>query len=91
MEAFSNGVIASIITIMVLELRPPHTSELVGLYLLVPTSLSYMMSFIYLGIYWNNHHHLLKSRPTWARGLRHPQNYPVALSTTKLAAPHETN
>ncbi len=61
MEAFSDGVIAIIITIMVLELRPPHTPELIGLRSLVPTFLSYMMSFVYLGIYWNNHHHLLKA------------------------------
>ena len=59
MEAFSDGVIAIIITIMVLELRPPHDTSLAGLRPLIPVFGSYVMSFIYLGIYWNNHHHLL--------------------------------
>ena len=59
MEAFSDGVIAIIITIMVLELRPPHETSLTGLRPLLPVFGSYLMSFIYLGIYWNNHHHLL--------------------------------
>ena len=59
MEAFSDGVIAIIITIMVLELRPPHDTSLDGLRPLIPVIGSYVMSFIYLGIYWNNHHHLL--------------------------------
>jgi uncharacterized membrane protein len=59
MEAFSDGVIAIIITIMVLELRPPHDTSLAGLRPLIPVLGSYVMSFIYLGIYWNNHHHLL--------------------------------
>src|SRR6201988_2688726 len=59
MEAFSAGVIAIIITIMVLELRPPHDTSLVGLRPLLPVIGSYVMSFIYLGIYWNNHHHFL--------------------------------
>ena len=59
MEAFSDGVIAIIITIMVLELRPPHDTSLAGLRPLLPVMGSYVMSFIYLGIYWNNHHHLL--------------------------------
>jgi uncharacterized membrane protein len=59
MEAFSDGVIAIIITIMVLELRPPHDTSLNGLRPLLPVLGSYVMSFIYLGIYWNNHHHLL--------------------------------
>jgi len=59
MEAFSDGVIAIIITIMVLELRPPHETSLEGLRPLLPVLGSYVMSFIYLGIYWNNHHHLL--------------------------------
>jgi len=59
MEAFSDGVIAIIITIMVLELRPPHDTSLDGLRPLIPVMGSYVMSFIYLGIYWNNHHHLL--------------------------------
>jgi uncharacterized membrane protein len=59
MEAFSDGVIAIIITIMVLELRPPHDTSLADLRPLLPVIGSYVMSFIYLGIYWNNHHHLL--------------------------------
>ncbi|HEX7295990.1 MAG TPA: TMEM175 family protein, partial [Pyrinomonadaceae bacterium] len=59
MEAFSDGVIAIIITIMVLELRPPHETSLAGLRPLIPVLGSYVMSFIYLGIYWSNHHHLL--------------------------------
>ena len=59
MEAFSDGVIAIIITIMVLELRVPHEAGLAALGPLVPVLLSYVLSFIYLGIYWNNHHHLL--------------------------------
>jgi uncharacterized membrane protein len=59
MEAFSDGVIAIIITIMVLELRPPHETSLAGLRPLIPVLGSYVMSFIYLGIFWSNHHHLL--------------------------------
>src|SRR4029453_2596802 len=59
LEAFSDGVIAIIITIMVLELRPPHDSNLPSLRPLAPVFLSYVLSFVYLGIYWNNHHHLL--------------------------------
>jgi uncharacterized membrane protein len=59
MEAFSDGVIAIIITIMVLELRVPHGADLQALRPLAPVFLSYVLSFVYLGIYWNNHHHLL--------------------------------
>ena len=59
MEAFSDGVIAMIITIMVLELAVPHEAELSALRPLIPVFLSYVLSFIYVGIYWNNHHHLL--------------------------------
>jgi uncharacterized membrane protein len=59
MEAFSDGVIAIIITIMVLELKVPHSVELSALHELVPVLLSYVLSFIYIGIYWSNHHHLL--------------------------------
>ena len=59
MEAFSDGVIAIIITIMVLELRVPHGSDLMALKPLVPVFLSYVLSFVFLGIYWSNHHHLL--------------------------------
>jgi uncharacterized membrane protein len=59
LEAFSDGVIAIIITIMVLELKVPHGTDLADLRPLAPVFLSYVLSFIYLGIYWNNHHHLL--------------------------------
>jgi uncharacterized membrane protein len=59
MEAFSDGVIAIIITIMVLELKVPHGSSLQDLLPLVPVFCSYVLSFIFVGIYWNNHHHLL--------------------------------
>jgi uncharacterized membrane protein len=59
LEAFSDGVIAIIITIMVLELRVPHGSELTALKPLLPVFLSYVLSFVFLGIYWSNHHHML--------------------------------
>ncbi|MEO6406238.1 MAG: TMEM175 family protein [Ferruginibacter sp.] len=59
MEAFSDGVIAIIITIMVLEMKVPHGAALNSLKPLIPVFLSYILSFIYLGIYWNNHHHLM--------------------------------
>ena len=59
LEAFSDGVIAIIITIMVLELKVPHGTDLATLQPLLPVFLSYVLSFIYVGIYWNNHHHLL--------------------------------
>jgi uncharacterized membrane protein len=59
LEAFSDGVIAILITIMVLELRPPHGTELPALRETLPAFLSYVLSFVYLGIYWNNHHHML--------------------------------
>ena len=59
LEAFSDGVIAIIITIMVLELKVPHGTELATLYPLIPVFLSYVLSFVYVGIYWNNHHHML--------------------------------
>ena len=59
LEAFSDGVIAIIITIMVLELRVPHETTLASLRPLIPVFVSYVLSFIYLGIYWNNHHHML--------------------------------
>jgi uncharacterized membrane protein len=61
LEAFSDGVIAILITIMVLELKVPHGSDLVALKPLVPVFLTYILSFIFLGIYWNNHHHLLQA------------------------------
>ena len=59
LEAFSDGVIAIIITIMVLELKVPHDIDFSSLKPLLPVLLSYILSFIYLGIYWNNHHHML--------------------------------
>src|SRR3954452_19050519 len=59
LEAFSDGVIAIIITIMVLELKVPHGVELATLRPLFPEFLSYVLSFVYVGIYWNNHHHML--------------------------------
>ncbi|MBD2196866.1 MULTISPECIES: TMEM175 family protein [Calothrix] len=58
LEAFSDGVLAIIITIMVLELKVPHGADLAALRPLIPVFLSYVLSFIYIGIYWNNHHHL---------------------------------
>ncbi|PIQ83398.1 MAG: hypothetical protein COV75_07665, partial [Candidatus Omnitrophica bacterium CG11_big_fil_rev_8_21_14_0_20_63_9] len=59
LETFSDGVIAIIITIMVLEIRAPHGGDLAALQPLLPVFLSYVLSFLFLGIYWNNHHHLL--------------------------------
>ena len=59
LEAFSDGVIAIIITIMVLELKVPHEADLAALRPLIPVLLSYVLSFAYVGIYWNNHHHLM--------------------------------
>ena len=61
MEAFSDGVLAIIITIMVLEMKVPHGDELSALKPVLPVFLSYVLSFVYVGIYWNNHHHLLQS------------------------------
>lgn len=59
LEAFSDGVIAIIITIMVLEMKVPHGDSLAALKPLLPVFMSYVLSFIYIGIYWNNHHHML--------------------------------
>jgi uncharacterized membrane protein len=61
LEAFSDGVLAIIITIMVLELKVPHGADVEAVKPLLPVFLSYVLSFIYVGIYWNNHHHLLKA------------------------------
>ena len=61
MEAFSDGVLAIIITIMVLELKVPHGAQIDALIPLIPVLLSYLLSFVYVGIYWNNHHHLLQT------------------------------
>ena len=59
LEAFSDGVLAIIITIMVLEMKVPHGAEFAALNPLLPVFLSYVLSFVYLAIYWNNHHHML--------------------------------
>ena len=59
LEAFSDGVLAILITIMVLELKVPHGTDVAALRPLLPVVISYILSFIYLGIYWNNHHHML--------------------------------
>jgi uncharacterized membrane protein len=61
LEAFSDGVIAILITIMVLELAAPHGANLAALRPLIPIFLSYVLSFVFIGIYWNNHHHLLQA------------------------------
>jgi uncharacterized membrane protein len=61
MEAFSDGVFAVIITIMVLEMKAPNGAGLTALWPVVPVFLSYILSFVYVGIYWNNHHHLLQA------------------------------
>src|SRR5436190_18316834 len=61
LEAFSDGVIAVLITIMVLELKVPHGTSLETLRPLVPIFLTYVLSFVFLGIYWNNHHHMLQA------------------------------
>ena len=72
LEAFSDGVIAIIITIMVLEMKVPHGADLAALRPLIPVFLSYVLSFTFVGIYWNNHHHLLQAvrhvdgRTLWA-------------------------
>jgi uncharacterized membrane protein len=60
MEAFSDGVLAIIITVMVLELRTPHGTTWAALHGALPVLLSYVLSFVYIGIYWNNHHHMLQ-------------------------------
>jgi uncharacterized membrane protein len=72
LEAFSDGVLAIIITIMVLEMHAPHSSDLASLKPVLPVLLSYVLSFVYVGIYWNNHHQLLHAtqrvsgRTLWA-------------------------
>jgi len=69
LEAFSDGVLAIIITIMVLELKIPHAVELAALKPVLPVLLSYVLSFIYLGIYWNNHHHLFQATEQVSGGI----------------------
>jgi uncharacterized membrane protein len=72
LEAFSDGVIAVIITIMVLELKPPQGTDLASLYAILPALAAYVVSFVFVGIYWNNHHHMLRAtsgvdgRAMWA-------------------------
>ncbi len=61
MEAFSDGVLAIIITIMVLELAVPHEANIAALRPMIPVFLSYVLSFVFVGIYWNNHHHLMQA------------------------------
>jgi len=69
LEAFSDGVLAIIITIMVLELKVPHAVELAALKPVLPVLLSYVLSFIYAGIYWNNHHHLFQATEQVSGGI----------------------
>ena len=72
LEAFSDGIIAVVITIMVLELNVPHGTDLAALQPLIPVLFSYVLSFVLIGIYWNNHHHMLHAveridgRAMWA-------------------------
>lgn len=61
LEAFSDGVLAVIITVMVLEMKAPHGTDLAALKPLIPVFISYVLSFVFLGIYWNNHHHLMQA------------------------------
>ena len=68
-EAFSDGVLAIIITIMVLELKVPHAADLAALTDLLPVFSSYVLSFLYVGIYWNNHHHLFHSTKQVSAGI----------------------
>jgi uncharacterized membrane protein len=69
LEAFSDGVLAIIITIMVLELKVPHAVELAAFEPVLPVLLSYVLSFIYVGIYWNNHHHLFQAAEQVSGGI----------------------
>ena len=69
LEAFSDGVLAIIITIMVLELKVPHAVDLAALKPVLPVLLSYVLSFIYIGIYWNNHHHLFQATEQVSGGI----------------------
>ena len=69
LEAFSDGVIAIIITIMVLEMKVPHGDKLAALKPVLPVFLSYVLSFIYVGIYWNNHHHMFQATERVSGGI----------------------
>ena len=68
LEAFSDGVLAIIITIMILEIKPPESKEWHALLKLFPKFLSYILSFIYVGIYWNNHHHMFQAVKNGVKG-----------------------
>jgi uncharacterized membrane protein len=72
LEAFSDGVLAIVITIMVLELKVPHGDDLAALEPLIPVFLSYVLSFVYVGLYWNNHHHMLHTVKTVSGGILWP-------------------
>ena len=80
LEAFSDGVIAIIITIMVLEMKVPHGDRLQDLVPLLPVFLSYALSFVYVGIYWNNHHHMLHTCSVVTRRHALGQPAPVVLA-----------
>ena len=80
LEAFSDGVLAIIITIMVLELKVPHGADLAALEPELPVFASYVLSFIYVGIYWNNHHHLLHSTKHVSAGILWANSAPVVLA-----------
>ena len=69
LEAFSDGVLAIIITIMVLELKAPHGDAMSDLAPLLPAFMSYVLSFLYIGIYWNNHHHMLQTTESVSGGI----------------------
>jgi uncharacterized membrane protein len=69
LEAFSDGVLAIIITIMVLELKVPHGADIQALEPLLPVFLSYVLSFLYVGIYWNNHHHMFQATKRVSGGI----------------------
>jgi len=69
LEAFSDGVLAIVITIMVLEMKVPHDASVAALGPLVPVFLTYLLSFVYIGIYWNNHHHMLHTCSTVTGGV----------------------
>ena len=79
-EAFSDGVLAIIITIMVLELKVPHGVDLEALRPILPVFASYVLSFIYVGIYWNNHHHLFHSTKQVSAGISMGESAPVVLA-----------
>jgi hypothetical protein len=83
LEAFSDGVIAIIITIMVLDLHVPHDTSLAALRPAIPTFLSYALSFVFVGIYWNNHHHLLHAHAKSERNKSLGEPAPPVLAFTR--------